>query len=110
MSLGKKLWIAFGLIAGLSIGLAIYGASALSKMGDQIVRLYDESLIGVNYARAAAAAFSDARRLMDQCLALGPSRPPEAVKSLRRAEFDIAEDLADRAAAGTRRRGNKHAR
>ncbi len=93
MSLGKKLWIAFGLIASLSIGLAIYGASALSKMGDQIVRLYDELLIGVNYARAAATALSDARRLMDQCLALGPGRSPEAVKSLRRAEFDIAEDL-----------------
>ncbi len=93
MSLGKKLWIAFGLIASLSIGLAIYGARALSKMGDQIVRLYDEPLMGVNYARAAATALSEARRLMDQSLALGPGRSPEAVKSLRRAKFDIAEDL-----------------
>jgi hypothetical protein len=35
----KKFWIAFGLIASLSIGLAIYGAGALSNMGDLIVRL-----------------------------------------------------------------------
>ena len=62
-------------------------------MGDQIVRLYDEPLMGVNYARAAATALSEARRLMDQSLALGPGRSPEAVKSLRRAKFDIAEDL-----------------
>ena len=47
----------------------------------------------MNYARAAATALSEARRLMDQSLALGPGRSPEAVKSLRQAKFDIAEDL-----------------
>ena len=93
MSLGKKLWTAFGLIASLSIGLAIYGTVALSKMGDVIVRLYDEQLMGVNYARAAATSFSDARRLMDQSLALGSGRPQDASKSLRQASIDIAEDL-----------------
>jgi diguanylate cyclase (GGDEF)-like protein len=93
VSLGKRLWTAFGLIASLSIGLAIYGTVALSKMGDVIVRLYDEQLMGVNYARAAATSFSEARRLMDQSLALGSARPQDASKSLRQASIDIAEDL-----------------
>ena len=93
MSLGKRLWTAFGLIASLSIGLAIYGTVALSKMGDVIVCLYDEQLMGVNYARAAATSFSEARRLMDQSLALGSGRPQDASKSLRQASIDIAEDL-----------------
>jgi hypothetical protein len=93
MSLGKKLWTAFGLIASLSIGLAIYGAGALNKMGDLIVRLYDEQLMGVNYARAAAATFSEACRLMDQSLALGPGRSQDAIQTLQRASVDIAEDL-----------------
>ncbi len=94
MSLGRKLWIAFGLIAGLAVGLAIYGAGALSKMGDLIVRLYDEQLIGVSYARAATATFSEARRLMDQSLALELNRPQDAIQLLRRSSADIAEDLA----------------
>jgi len=94
MSLGRKLWIAFGLITGLAVGLAIYGAGALSNMGDLIVRLYDEQLMGVSYARAAAATFSEARRLVDQSLALELNRPQDAIQLLRRSSADIAEDLA----------------
>lgn len=93
MSLRVKFWIGFALIAGLAVSLAGYGAGALSRTGDLIVRLYDEPLVGVNYARAASATLSDARRLMDQSLPVGSGQSAAAIGSLRRMESEIAEDL-----------------
>ena len=84
MSLRVKFWIGFALIAGLAVSLAGYGAGALSRTGDLIVRLYDEPLVGVNYARAASATLSDARRLMDQSLPVGSGQSAAAIGSLRR--------------------------
>ena len=93
MSLRVKFWIGFALIAGLAVSLAGYGAGALSRTGDLIVRLYDEPLVGVNYARAASATLSDARRLMDQSLPVGSGQSAAAIGSLRRMKSEIAEDL-----------------
>jgi hypothetical protein len=55
--------------------------------------LYDEPLVGVNYARAANITLSEARRVMDQSLVLGPGRSPAAIDALRRMASDIADDL-----------------
>src|SRR5271156_6627364 len=93
MSLRRKFYGAFGLIAILAIGLAIYGALALSATGDLVVRLYDEPLIGVSYARAASAAFNQARGTMDRNLLLGPAKSPNALESLRRIQGDVGVDL-----------------
>jgi diguanylate cyclase (GGDEF)-like protein len=93
MSLRRKFYGAFGLIAILAIGLAVYGAHALSATGDLVARLYDEPLVGVSYARAASATLNEARGLMDRTLLLGPSSSANEVMSLRRMESDIDEDF-----------------
>jgi diguanylate cyclase (GGDEF)-like protein len=60
---------------------------------DLIVRLYDEPLVAVNYARAASAAFNEARRLINRDLVLVPVESPNVPTSLHRVEIEIAEDL-----------------
>jgi len=93
MSLRRKFYGAFGLIAILAIGLAVYGAHALSATGDLVARLYDEPLVGVSYARAASATLNEARGLMDRILLLGPGPSANEVTSLRHMQSDIDEDF-----------------
>ncbi len=93
MSLRGKFYLAFSLIATLAIGLAGYGVRALSDTGNLVTRLYDEPLIGVNYARAASTSFNEAHGLMDRAMLLGPGRPEDDIGSLRRAAADTAQDL-----------------
>ena len=94
MSLRRKFYGAFGLIAVLAIGLAVYGAHALNATGDLVVRLYDEPLVGVSYARAASATPERGARLDGSgscCWARLSST--NGVMSLRRMQTDIDEDL-----------------
>jgi diguanylate cyclase (GGDEF)-like protein len=93
MSLQAKLWVAFALIASLATGLAAYGVHALGTTRDLIVRLYDEPLMGVNYARAASATLNEARGLMAQTLLLGYGASPTTFAALQKMEDDIADDL-----------------
>ena len=64
MSLRFKLYVAFSLIAGLAVALGCYGMRSLSITGDLAIRLYDEPLIAVSYARAATTSLTAARDLM----------------------------------------------
>jgi diguanylate cyclase (GGDEF)-like protein len=93
MSLRRKFYILFGLIAGLAVGLAAYGVVASGNTGDLVVRLYDEPLVGVNYARAASATLNQARGAMQRDLLLGPGLPSTDIAPLRGMEADIADDL-----------------
>ncbi len=93
MSLRAKFCVAFGLIALLTAALAAYGLHALVATSSLVARLYDEPLMGVNYARAAATSLSEARGLMGRTLLLGPDRSAPAVASLRQMQTDIAADL-----------------
>ena len=93
MSLRRKFWLAFGLIAMLAIGLSAYCVHALGATVALIVRLYDEPLVGVNYARAASASLNAAHDLMDRGLSQGASQSADVVASLRRLQRDIADDL-----------------
>jgi diguanylate cyclase (GGDEF)-like protein len=93
MSLRGKFWIGFGLIALLATGLSIYGERALGTTAELIVRLYDEPLMGVNYARAASAALDQAGDLMNQPLSLEPGSLANVAASLRHLQGDIVDDL-----------------
>jgi diguanylate cyclase (GGDEF)-like protein len=94
MSLRGKFCAALGFIAMLAIGLAAYGVHALNATGDLLARLYDEPLVGVNYAHAAVATLNEARGLMARGQLLDPGQLPKVVASLRREQADIAEDLS----------------
>src|SRR5580704_8486780 len=93
MSLRGRFYLGFSLIALLAVGVAAYGVHALSATVDLIVRLYDEPLMGVNYARAASATLNEAHRLMDRSLLVTPDPASNVVASLRKMQTDIAEDL-----------------
>jgi diguanylate cyclase (GGDEF)-like protein/PAS domain S-box-containing protein len=93
MSLRVKFWVAFAVISCLATGLAAYGVHALGATRDLIVRLYDEPLMGVNYARAASATLNEARGLMAQTLLLGYGSSPMTLAALQKMEGDIADDL-----------------
>jgi diguanylate cyclase (GGDEF)-like protein len=93
MSLRFKFYVAFSLIASLAIALGCYGIRSLNATGDLVVRLYDEPLIGVSYARAASAGLTEARGLMNRALLLQQGRSPDAAAALGKSETDISEDL-----------------
>jgi diguanylate cyclase (GGDEF)-like protein len=93
MSLRVKFSVAFSLIAGLTIALGCYGIQSLSLTRDLVVRLYDQPLMGVSYARAASASLNEARGLMNCNLPSQQGRLPDVVAALDRTEADIAEDL-----------------
>jgi diguanylate cyclase (GGDEF)-like protein len=93
LSLWQKFFAAFSLVAMLAISLAAYGVHALSSTSNLIARLYDEPLMGVNYARAASATLNEARGLMDRALSLQANQSNDVAGSLRAMEIEIAADL-----------------
>jgi diguanylate cyclase (GGDEF)-like protein len=93
VSLRGKFCVAFSLIAVLAMGLAAYGVHALNATSDLIVRLYDQPLMGVNYARAASATLHEARGLMDRGVLLDPDQAFDIARSLGRIETEIIADL-----------------
>ena len=93
VSLWQKLFAAFSLITVLAIGLAAYGVHALSATSNLIARLYDEPLMGVNYARAASATMNEARGVMDRALSLRTNQSSDVAGSPRAMEIEIAADL-----------------
>ena len=93
MSLQAKFHLATALVAILVIGLAAFAVHAVSATSDLIVRLYDQPLMGVNYARAAATTLADARGLIERSQSSDPAASLAAMTSLRQTERDIADDL-----------------
>ena len=55
MSIRYKIFGAFSVVILLACGLAFYGIQGISTAGDQVVRLYDGPLMGINHARSAHA-------------------------------------------------------
>ncbi len=93
MQLRLKLYGAFSLIAVLAIALGCYGMGSLSSTGDIAIRLYDEPLIAVSYARASTASLTAAHDLMTRGLSGHQGRYSGIISELDRHEADIAEDL-----------------
>src|ERR1700761_8609121 len=93
MSLRLKFHVACSLIIALAVALGCYGTYSLNVTGDLVVRLYDEPLIGVSYARAASATLTEARGLMNRALSFQQGRSANAVAALGKHRAGISEDL-----------------
>jgi diguanylate cyclase (GGDEF)-like protein len=93
MSLRVKFGGIFALIVILAVGLAAYGIRALSTTGDLVVRLYDEPLMSISYARAASATLNNASSLMERALRLDSDQPRVSIEHLAKMEADIDADL-----------------
>jgi methyl-accepting chemotaxis protein len=91
MSIRYKIFGAFSVVILLACGLAFYGIRGISTAGDQVVRLYDGPLMGINHARSAHAGLNEARLIMQRSLAVGATS--EAVARFEKLVRNISEDL-----------------
>ena len=92
MSIRYKIFGAFSVVILLACGLAYYGIRGISAAGDQVVRLYDGPLMGINHARSAHAGLNEARLVMQRSLTDGATR--EAVARFEKLVRNISEDLS----------------
>src|SRR6478609_9388622 len=92
MSIRYKIFGAFSVVILLACGLAFYGIRGISTAGDQVVRLYDGPLMGINHARSAHAGFNEARLIMQRSLTDGATS--EAVARFEELVRNIFEDLS----------------
>ena len=100
MSLRFKLYVAFSLIPLFAVALGCYGMRSLSITGDLAIRLYDEPLIAVSYARAATASLTAARDLMARGL-MGQQGRPSGIWSARPQRDGNSRGTSHRAPAHT---------
>jgi methyl-accepting chemotaxis protein len=92
MSIRYKIFGAFSVVILLACGLAFYGIRGISTAGDQVVRLYDGPLMGINHARSAHAGLNEARLIMQRSLTDGATS--EAVTRFEKLVRNISEDLS----------------
>ncbi len=92
MSIRYKIFGAFSVVILLACGLAFYGIRGISSAGDQVVRLYDGPLMGINHARSAHAGLNEARLVMQRSLTDGANS--EAVARFEKLVRSISEDLS----------------
>src|SRR5437764_4934067 len=92
MSIRYKIFGAFSVGILLACGLAFYGIQGISTAGDQVVRLYDGPLMGINHARSAHAGLNEARLLMYRSAVEGSSK--EAVTKFEKLIKNVNEDIA----------------
>lgn len=83
------------LMSAITAALGVYATLGIHRAGDLVVKTFDESLMSINYARAAATDFSEIRALS--------SRRATATNPAERAKLDgdievlaktLSEDLA----------------
>ena len=75
MSIRTKLFLAFSVVLALAVGVAAYGARAISDAENLVVRLYDRPFMAMSYARAAQAKFGDARAILANGILLRDTLP-----------------------------------
>ena len=92
MSIRYKIFGAFSVVILLACGLAFYGIRGISTAGDQVVRLYDGPLMGINHARSAHAGLNEARLIMQRSLIDGATS--DAVARFEKLVRNIFEDLS----------------
>jgi methyl-accepting chemotaxis protein len=92
MSIRYKIFGAFSVVILLACGLAFYGIRGISTAGDQVVRLYDGPLMGINHARSAHAGLNEARLVMQRSLTDGANS--EGVARFEKLVRTISEDLS----------------
>ena len=91
MSIRYKIFGAFTVVVLLACGIAFFGIRGISDTGDLVVRLYDGPLMGINHARSAHAALSEARVIQEQSVGRGTTGA--AVSRFEKLIGNISADL-----------------
>jgi methyl-accepting chemotaxis protein len=91
MSIRYKIFGAFTVVVLLACGIAFFGIRGISDTGDLVVRLYDGPLMGINHARSAHTALSEARVIQEQ--SVGKGATGAAVSKFEKLIGNISADL-----------------
>jgi diguanylate cyclase (GGDEF)-like protein/PAS domain S-box-containing protein len=90
-----RILVAFLIMSVITVGLGAYAIGGLRRAGDMVTKTFDESLMSINYARAAAtdfaamrAAFADRRTTSD------PERRQKLDQAVDALWTSLTEDLA----------------
>jgi methyl-accepting chemotaxis protein len=91
VSIRYKIFGAFTVVVLLACGIAFFGIRGISDTGDLVVRLYDGPLMGINHARSAHTALSEARVIQEQ--SVGKGATGAAVSKFEKLIGNISADL-----------------
>ena len=90
-----RILIAFLIMSVITGALGGYAASGISRAGVLVARTFDESLMSINYARAAATDFAAMRAAFAQrLLAVDPPKRERLDQDVENLEKSLADDLA----------------
>ena len=94
MTIRGRILIAFLIMSVITGGLGIYATFGIRHAGILVDKTFDESLMSINYARAAAADFAGMRAaFMRQWIATDPAMRAELGKQISKLSASLAEDL-----------------
>src|SRR5215469_15112945 len=112
MTIRGRILIAFLIMTVITGGLGIYATFGIRHAGILVDKTFDESLMSINYARAAAADFAAMRAAFArQWIASDPTMRADLDNQIEKLSASLAEDLqiaagrsqSDRAARGGKR-------
>jgi len=89
-----RILVAFLVISMIAVVLGSYATIGIRNAGALVDKTYDQSLMSINYARAAAADFSSMRAAFArQWIATEPANRAKLANEVKRLSISLAEDL-----------------
>src|SRR6266851_3230918 len=90
-----RILIAFLIMSVITAALGGYAARGISRAGVLVARTFDESLMSINYARAASADFAAMRAAFARrWIASDPERRRQLDQDVEMLEQALSDDLA----------------
>src|SRR5215472_14256186 len=94
MTIRGRILIAFLIMTVITGGLGIYATFGIRHAGILVDKTFDESLMSINYTRAAAADFDAMRAaFMRQWIATDAPMRADLAKQIAKLSASLAEDL-----------------
>jgi diguanylate cyclase (GGDEF)-like protein len=94
MTIRGRILVAFLIMSAITASLGVYAIFGIRHAGVLVDKTFDESLMSINYARAAAADFAAMRAAFArQWIASDPSMRADLDNQIERLSASLAEDL-----------------
>src|SRR3984893_12417999 len=90
-----RILVAFLIMSVITAALGVYAARGISRAGVLVARTFDESLMSINYARAASADFAAMQAAFARrWIASDPERRQQLDQDVESLERALSDDLA----------------